>query len=315
MPFLLPRRRQMSGGAAVTMERNRCAGASFGVREEPLEVLQHRRWRGFGVRRSVAGALAVAVLGLAPAAMAPDPAAAPVPTAAALAADSQLSITVTPNPGYVGGNVTVNFVVTYTGSGPGTVQFVVYPTLPSGMKASPMPPECGPDPNGGCTLPTIPQQPTTLTVPFTLSPSAPGTYTIIGQLSETTFVPSSKTFDTAAASEDPPQPPVSAVLAVLQPTISVLPPVVSPGKVVLVEGRDFPPGAVVNLRWSPGITAAAVPPVVGAAGTFTTQLLVIGGDRTGRRLAVASGDGFAAADAPVLVTPNRLMPPLLGASR
>lgn len=299
------------------MERNRCAGASFVVREEPLEVLQHRRWRGFGARRSVAGAVAVAVavLGLAPAATAP--AAAPVPTAAAPAADSQLSITITPNPGYVGGSVAVNFVITYTGSGDGTVQFVVYPTLPSGMKASPMPPECGPDPNGGCALPTIPQQPTTLTVPFTLFPSAPGTYTIVGQLSETTFLPSSEVSDyaAAAAAADPPQPPVSAVLTVLQPTISVLPPVVSPGKVVLVQGRDFPPGSVVNLSWKPGITAAAVAPVVSAAGTFTTQLLVMGGDRTGRRLAIASGEAFTAADAPVLVTPNRLMPPLLGASR
>src|SRR5256885_7909154 len=42
---------------------------------------------------------------------------------------------------------------------------------------------------------------------------------------------------------------------------------------------------------------------------------VIGGDRTGRRTAVASGTGFTAADAPLLVTPNRLMPPLLGAGR
>jgi hypothetical protein len=249
-------------------------------------------------------AVALAVLGF-------TSAAAPV----ASAADSQLSITVTPDPGYVGGTVAVDFVITYTGSGEGTVQFVLYPTLPSGMKASPMPPECGPDPNGGCTLPIMPQRPTTLTVPFTLSPSAPGTYPIIGQISETNFLPASKTFAMAAAPRDPPQPPVSAVLTVLQPTIRVLPPVASPGKVVLVQGRDFPPGSVVDLSWKPGITAAAVAPVVSAAGTFTTQLLILGGDRTGRRLAVATGAGFAAADAPVLVTPDRLMPPLLGAAR
>lgn len=275
-------------------------------------MLQHRRWRGSGARPAAGVvAVAVAVLGLAPAA------APPATTAAAPAADSQLSITVTPDPGYVGGTVAVDFVIAYTGSGEGTVQFVLYPTLPAGIKASPLPAECGPDPSGagGCALPIIPQQPTTLTVPFTLYPSAAGTYPIIGQISETTLVPSSRTFEAAAAPQDPPQPPVSAVLTVLQPSISVLPPVVSPGKVVLVRGRDFPPGSVVGLAWNPGITAAAVPPVVSAAGTFTTQLLVIGGDRTGRRLVVASGEGFTSADAPVLVTPNRLMPPLLGASR
>jgi hypothetical protein len=53
--------------------------------------------------------------------------------------------------------------------------------------------------------------------------------------------------------------------------------------------------------------------VVDAAGTFTAQLLVMGGDRTGHRVAVASGEGFTAAEAPFLVTRDRLMPPLLGA--
>jgi hypothetical protein len=274
--------------------------------------------------RPTAGVVAVAILFFGPGL---DPAPAP----AAPAADSQLSITVAPNPGYVGGTVSVNFVVHYDGSG-GIVQFVVYPTLPSGMAASPMPPECTPDANGGCALPAV-SAATTISVPFTLSPSAPGTYTITGQLLERTTAiatetssqasgqTSSQTSSQASAVVRPqsatvqaaPQPPVSAVLTVLQPTIRVLPPVASPGQVVLVEGRDFPPGSVLTLGWKPGITAAAVPPVVDAAGTFTAQLLVMGGDRTGHRVAVASGEGFIAAEAPFLVTRDRLMPPLLGA--
>ena len=271
-----------------------------------LQLLQHHRWRGFGARPAagvVAVAVAVAVLSLGSGVVA-----APTPTAPA--ADSQLSISVTPNPGYVGGTVAVDFVVHYDGGG--SVQFTVYPTLPGGMTASPMPPECKPTADGGCLLPGVYTDPTTISVPFTLSPSAPGTFTIIGQLSETSTATAAVRPQTMAAQA--PQPPVSAVLTVLQPTIRILPPVASPGQVVLVAGRDFPPGSVVSLSWKPGITAAALPPVADAAGTFTTQLLVLGGDQTGQRSAVASGEGFAAAEAPFLVVPDRLMPPLLGAA-
>lgn len=273
----------------------------------------------------VAGVVAVAALGIRPNAAPAPPAllalpALPAPSPTVPTSGSQLSISVTPNPGYVGGTVAVDFVVHYYGSpSDGIFSFILYPALPAGMTASPMPSECTPVENGGCQLPGTYMDPATISVPYTLSPSAPGTYTITGDLATvgTEVVRSSQPAAAAeAAAESMPEAmaPVSVVLTVLQPSITVLPAVASPGQVVLVRGRDFPPGSAVGLAWRPGITAAAVPPVADAAGTFMTQMPVLGGDRTGERSAVASGTGFAAAVAPLLVTPDRLMPPLLGAS-
>jgi hypothetical protein len=245
--------------------------------------------------------------------LAATPSAAPsVPTSGA-----QLSIAVTPNPGYVGGSVTVDFVVNVYGSLDGdAMTVVVYPTLPAGISASAMPAECVPVANGGCALPGEYSSPTTLTVSYTLSPTAAGSSPIVGQLliSPVLTGVSAVSARPAAVAPGDLQAPVSDVLNVLQPSISILPPVAAPGQVVLVEGRDFPPGSIIALRWNPGITAAATPPAAGADGAFTTQLLVMGGDQTGAREAVASGTGFTAVDAPFLVTPDRLMPPLLGAA-
>lgn len=282
----------------------------------------YRRGRSFRVRAAAAG-LALAALCLvtgAASGSSPDaasPGALPAATSAPSAAPTsgaQLSISVTPNPGFVGGSVTVDFVVRFYGNPDGAAStFVVYPTLPAGMAASAMPAECTPVPNGGCALPGQYASPTTLTVPYTLSPTAAGSYQIVGQLL-TTPVQTESFIQPAAAGPQDLQQPVTAILNVLQPSIRILPRVASPGEVVLVYGQDFPPGATIGLRWDPGVTAAALAPVADPTGTFTAQLLILGGDQTGERRAVASGPGFSAVDAPFLVTPDRLMPPLLGAA-
>ena len=95
----------------------------------------------------------------------------------------------------------------------------------------------------------------------------------------------------------------------LQPHIRVRTPIGIPGFVTIVDGFDFPKGAVVVLRWSTGIR----PPIVVHAidGTFSQPMLVFPRDLPGARQVTAvrgsSGPAFPAvtpADFLVVLGPN-----------
>jgi hypothetical protein len=88
-----------------------------------------------------------------------------------------------------------------------------------------------------------------------------------------------------------------------------VPPIGKPGFVTSVRGTDFPPGAPVTLRWTPGITAAAVPTIPLPDGRFTAQLLILTKDETGPRVITASGPGFSQVTTPFLVVVGVYAPP------
>ncbi len=101
----------------------------------------------------------------------------------------------------------------------------------------------------------------------------------------------------------------SARLRVLQPKLKVTPMVAKPGDVVMVQGTDFPPDTVVPLSWKPGITPAGTPVLVGADGTFHTQLVILRKDTLGPRRLWARMTGYDPLQTPVLVVQRSLQPP------
>ena len=216
-----------------------------------------------------------------------------------------LSITVTPDPAYVGGSVTVTFTVLGEGDiGEGNILVVV--NLPAWVPASALPANC--QVGLGCVL-YIDSSGNPVDVQLVLTPTVGGQFPISGQVGWYTQPDSVQPgADRAAAGQT-----ASAVLTVLQPSITVQPPVGSPGTVVLVRGTDFPPGEPIRLAWNPGITATATAPTSGADGSFVAQLLIMGGDQTGERVVQAAGTGFSQVSTPFLVTRPQLLPPLLGA--
>ncbi len=99
--------------------------------------------------------------------------------------------------------------------------------------------------------------------------------------------------------------------------LKVEPPNGPPGIVVVATGTGFPPNAPVSLKWTAGITATPLVPVVSdATGSFTTQVLVLPRDRIGeRRLrAVASVPGLKVdpVTAKFLVVASTAAPPTSG---
>jgi len=79
------------------------------------------------------------------------------------------------------------------------------------------------------------------------------------------------------------------------PKLTVVPESGPPGLVVIATGTGFPPNAPVALRWSAGITATPLAPVVSdGTGSFTAQVLVLPRDRVGPRSlrAIASVPGL-----------------------
>ncbi len=90
------------------------------------------------------------------------------------------------------------------------------------------------------------------------------------------------------------------------------PPLGPPGIVTIAEGTGFPPGAVVRLSWSQGITPHLRDVTADAKGRFRIPVLVFHNDRTGQRELQAeavAGTGFAPVRAPMLVTRGSVVPP------
>lgn len=259
----------------------------------------------------VAAGVSAASAGMGRAGGSPTPADTPTPTET-LQPGANLDISADPNPAYVGGSTTVTFTATLFGDDQAMFIWVIL-DLPAGVPASALPANC--EPVYGCPLGYFDESGQTADFMVTLSPTAAGQYPISGQAvtygGESSIQPAGFVRGGGLPREE--QPEVTTILNVLKPAISILPPVGSPGTVTLVYGTDFPPGEPVDLAWDPGITAAAVPPVVGPDGTFVAQMPIVGGDQTGERNLDASGAGFTAVTQTFLVTKPRLLPPLLGA--
>jgi uncharacterized repeat protein (TIGR01451 family) len=212
----------------------------------------------------------------------------PVPVAPA--ADLAVTAAAGPQPAFTGGTVTATF--TLTNAGPDNATNVV---LTSGTP-------------GSATV-LSPQDRCTAAHPCTLP--AGGRIQVTTRLSYDKATSGTLTARVAGTPTDPrtANNTDTVRLRVLQPVLTAGPAVARLGDVVLAEGRDFPAGTVVQLKWSQGITAATVPVRVGVDGTFRTQVLVLRKDRTGPRLLRATGPGYDPLTAQVLVVPRSLQPP------
>jgi len=91
-----------------------------------------------------------------------------------------------------------------------------------------------------------------------------------------------------------------------------------PGIVVIARGSGFPPGAVLNLRWSRGITPHLRTVTADAKGRFRVPVLVFHNDITGSRQLIAepaTGTAFPPATVPMLVVRPSSIPPTFGIVR
>ncbi|MFJ8628379.1 hypothetical protein ACIRD3_36825 [Kitasatospora sp. NPDC093550] len=217
----------------------------------------------------------------------PAPAPAPPPQAGpTVAIDAQ------PNPGYVGGHVTVSYTVRNTGQALATGLRLTL-GLPPGVPTEALPPGCRTD---GCALADLSPGGSQV-VRVVLSPVAVLDTTVTAVLT------------TTGTDATPGPHRATTPLRVLQPRIVAVPPIGKPGFVTSVRGVDFPPGVPVRFTWQPGITAAAAPTFPKADGTFAGQLLILPKDETGPRTITADGPGFSPVTTPFLVVEGSIGPP------
>ncbi|GAA2391086.1 hypothetical protein GCM10010420_13900 [Streptomyces glaucosporus] len=228
-----------------------------------------------------------------PSAPPPPPAAPPVPEEPAPRAGPGVRVTAQPNPGYVGGRVTVTYTVR-NGRNALATGLRLRIGLPPGIPHNGPPPGC--DRSWVCALPDLAPGASTV-VQVVLSPDRAMTGRVTGRLT-TTGTDADRSDNTARQR-----------LRVLRPRIVAVPEIGKPGFVTSVRGRDFPPGVPVRFAWKPGITAAAAPTVPGPDGTFVGQLLVLPKDQTGPRTITATGPGFSPARTDFLVVSGTVQPP------
>ncbi|WP_101378850.1 MULTISPECIES: DUF11 domain-containing protein [Kitasatospora] len=203
-----------------------------------------------------------------------------------------VSISAQPNPGYVGGHVTVSYTVRNGGQALATGLTLTL-GLPAGLPTEPLPPGC---PSGTCQLGDLTPGSSEV-VQVVLSPNAALQTTITATLT------------TTGTDANPGPHTASTPLRILQPQIVAVPPIGKPGFVTSVRGKDFPPGVPVQFTWQPGITAAAAPTYPAADGTFAGQLLILPKDELGPRTITASGPGFSPVTCPFLVVTGTIGPP------
>ncbi|HEY0508597.1 MAG TPA: hypothetical protein VGD12_11030 [Blastococcus sp.] len=214
-----------------------------------------------------------------------------VPVETVLASPA-LSMTVRPAPGYVGGTVTVTYTAR-NGKGATATGLRLVIATPAKIPVAAVTPGCTVT---GCAVPDLPPG-ASRTVRVVLLPKAAAQTTVSGVLR------------TTGTDTNPADNVVAAPLRVLQPKIVAVPAIGKPGFVTSVRGTDFPPGAPVTLRWTPGITAAAVPTLPLGNGRFIAQLLILTKDETGPRVITASGPGFGPVTTPFLVVAGGYEPP------
>jgi hypothetical protein len=114
--------------------------------------------------------------------------------------------------------------------------------------------------------------------------------------------------------DDPKDNTAAAPVVVRQPTLDLDPGIGPPGFVARVLGRDFPPGGVVRLAWSVGISEIPGEVTVRPDGTIDAQALVFHKDLLGPRTLLGSwvrGSRFGtvASVRQFLVVPRTVQPP------
>ncbi|MFE5880571.1 HYR domain-containing protein [Streptomyces hydrogenans] len=210
----------------------------------------------------------------------------PVPSSA----DVAVSVSLSPVRAYTGRPVTARY--TLTNAGPDTARVTLATTWPSAP---------------GRTL-TRPDR-CTATAPCSIPP---GGRVVVTETA--TYQEALSGTVRATAGGLPPDPEAAnntstAPLRVTQPRLEVTPRVVKPGEPVTVRGTDFPPGELVRLTWSLGLTADSTPLRVGPDGRFEAQVLVLRKDRTGPRSLRAEVARLERLEEPVLVVRHALQPP------
>jgi hypothetical protein len=203
-----------------------------------------------------------------------------------------VAVSAQPNPGFVGGRVTVTYTVS-NGASARATGLKLSLGLPKNIPAEKLPAGCS---AGVCTLSDLAPGGREV-VQVVLTPKKASTSTITGTLT------------TTGTDADPGDNRATTKLRILQPKIVAVPPIGRPGFVTSVRGTDFPPGVPVTLTWKPGITAAASPTIPGRDGKFAGQLLILDKDQTGPRIIIAKGRGFSPVKTDFLVVAGTIQPP------
>ncbi|TCO50584.1 WD40 repeat protein [Kribbella antiqua] len=114
---------------------------------------------------------------------------------------------------------------------------------------------------------------------------------------------------TASGAVAPFSVPVDVSGTTLTPALTVEPPVVRPGQVVLASGINFPPSRSVVLNWKDGLGSQQA--VTDKSGRFKVAILVFRRDLLGQRALTGTIPGLAlpVVSPPVLVMPLRSQPP------
>ncbi|MEV0697089.1 hypothetical protein AB0I53_04095 [Saccharopolyspora sp. NPDC050389] len=207
-------------------------------------------------------------------------------------ANPGVAVEAQPNPSYVGGRTDVTYTVRNTGGGTAT-GLALDIALPAGVQVVSLPPDCS---AVRCALPDLPPG-GVITKQVVLAPNAALEAVI------------TTTLRTTGTDADPADNLAASPYRVLQPRIVAVPNIGEPGFVTSVRGIDFPPGAPVQLLWTPGITAATAPTLPGLDGRFAAQLLILPKDQTGPRTITASGPGFGPVTTQFLVVKPTIAPP------
>ena len=203
-------------------------------------------------------------------------------------------------PLFVGGDDVVLTYLVHNGSQAPMPAVRLVTQLPPGLPATSAAPGCVPG-GGSCALGTLgPGQ--TVTVRISLAARAAFEGQVSGTVSTTG--PDNNAGDNTA----------NARVVVRQPVVELDPKIGTLGFVPRVRGTDFPPGAVVRLVWSAGISAPGQV-TVGADGRFEAYFLIFHHDLIGPRtvnVTSVGGPKFGTAGSnPILVVLRTLQPPFI----
>jgi hypothetical protein len=211
-------------------------------------------------------------------------------------ADPAVGLTLAPPTAYTGGSgTTARITVRNLGHGRATGLTLVL-TAPPGVTPDAASPCATP---AGCPVADLdPGASATVTVALATPGALTGTVTA--------------NLGTTGSDTDTRNDTATATLTVRAPAVVLSPAVGPPGAVTQALGHGFPPGALLELRWSQGVTVAAAPVRAAADGTFTAPMPVLVQDTLGpRQLLVtdqAAAPRFGEVRADYLVVPGVLQP-------
>ncbi|UMP03460.1 DPP IV N-terminal domain-containing protein [Amycolatopsis sp. EV170708-02-1] len=203
-------------------------------------------------------------------------------------------------PLFTGGDDVVLTYLVHNGSQAAMPAVRLVTQLPPGLPATSAAPGCVPG-GGSCALGTLgPGQ--TVAVRISLAAKAAFEGQVSGTVSTTG--PDNNAADNTA----------NARVVVRQPVVELDPKIGTLGFVPRVRGTDFPPGAVVRLAWSAGISAPGLV-TVGADGRFEARFLIFHHDLIGpRTVNVTSVGGVkfgTVGSNPILVVLRTQQPPFI----